>query len=155
MSHFLAHHWRSHVLAHTLIQGIGGANRSSIGLVLGRIPQPSFPHATGAVHLGDTSNVDGSEGALRNPENHTFGLPIIGCASSLLPRRVGVRAHMLEVIWNGRRFQCHRRPPRWLQYLRVRHQLEGTWIHYGPGKRLHLQMLPMTYSIIRVRGICR
>jgi hypothetical protein len=42
--------------AHSLIQGIGGALRSSIELVLGRILQPSSPPATGAVRLGDTSD---------------------------------------------------------------------------------------------------
>ena len=82
--------------AHSLIQGIGGASRSSIELVLGRIPRPSSPPATGAVRLGDTSDVDGSEGALSNPESHTFGLPVVGGAGSLLPRRAGVRAHTLE-----------------------------------------------------------
>jgi hypothetical protein len=82
--------------AHSLIQGIGGASRSSIELVLGRIPQPSSPPATGAVRLGDRSDVDGSEGALSNPESHTFGLPVVGGAGSLLPRRAGVRAHTLE-----------------------------------------------------------
>jgi len=82
--------------AHSLIQGIGGASRSSIELVLGRVPQPSSPPATGAVRLGDTSDVDGSEGALSNPESHTFGLPAVGGAGSLLPRRAGVRARTLE-----------------------------------------------------------
>jgi hypothetical protein len=80
--------------AHSLIQGIGGASRSSIELVLGHMP--SSPPATGAVRLGDTSDVDGSEGALSNPESHTFGLPVVGGAGSLLPRRAGVRAHTLE-----------------------------------------------------------
>ena len=82
--------------AHSLIQGIGGASRSSIELVLGRMPQPSSPPATGAVRLGDASDVEGSEGALSNPESHTFGLPVVGGAGSLLPRRAGVRAHTLE-----------------------------------------------------------
>src|SRR6266478_2038102 len=82
--------------AHSLIQGIGGASRSSIELVLGRMSRPGSPPATGAVRLGDTSDVDGSEGALSNPESHTFGLPVVGGAGSLLPRRAGVRAHTLE-----------------------------------------------------------
>jgi hypothetical protein len=82
--------------AHSLIQGIGGASRSSIELVLGRMPQSSSPPAIGAVRLGDTSDVDGSEGALSNPESHTFGLPVVGGAGSLLPRRAGMRAHTLE-----------------------------------------------------------
>jgi hypothetical protein len=60
------------------------------------MPQPSSPPATGAVRLGDSSDVDGSEGALSNPESHTFGLPVVGGAGSLLPRRAGVRAHTLE-----------------------------------------------------------
>jgi hypothetical protein len=70
--------------AHSLIQGIVGAFRSSIELVLGYMPR--FPPATGAVCLGDTSDIDGSEGALNNPESHTFGLPVVdslvalGCA---------------------------------------------------------------------------
>jgi hypothetical protein len=81
--------------AHSLIQGIGDASRSSIELVLGRVT-PGSPLAAGAVRLGDTSDVDGSEGALSNPESHTFGLPVVGGAGSLLPRRAGVRAHTLE-----------------------------------------------------------
>jgi hypothetical protein len=79
---------------HSLIQGIGGTSRSSIELVLGHIPS-SHP-ATGAMRLGDMSDVDGSEGALSNPASHTFGLPVVGGAGSLLPRRAGLRAHMLE-----------------------------------------------------------
>jgi len=82
--------------AHSLIHGIGGASRSSIELVLGRVSRPGSPPATGAVRLGDTSDLDGSEGALSNPENHTFGLPVVGGAGSLLPRRAGVRALALE-----------------------------------------------------------
>ena len=82
--------------AHGLIQGIGDASRSSIELVLGRMPQPSSPPATGAVRLCEASDVEGSEGALSNPESHTFGLPVVGGAGSLLPRRAGVRAHTLE-----------------------------------------------------------
>jgi hypothetical protein len=70
--------------------------RSSIGLVLGRMPQPSSPPATGARRLGDASDVDGSEGTLSNPESHTFGLPVVGGAGNLLPRRAGVRARTLE-----------------------------------------------------------
>ena len=80
--------------AHNLIQGIGGASRSGIELILGHMP--SSPPATGAVRLGDTSDVDGSEGALSNPESHTFGLHVVGGTGSLLPRRTGMRAHMLE-----------------------------------------------------------
>jgi hypothetical protein len=76
------------------IPGIGGASRSSIRLVLGHMP--GSPPATGAVRLGDTSDVDGSEGALSNPESHTFGLPVVGGAGSLLPQRAGARARMLE-----------------------------------------------------------
>ena len=82
--------------AHSLVQGIGGASRSSIELVLGRVPRPGSPPANGAVRLGDTSDVDGSEGALSNPESHTFGLPVVGGAGSLLPRSTGVRARTLE-----------------------------------------------------------
>jgi hypothetical protein len=80
--------------AHSPIQGIGGASRSSIELVLGHMT--SSPPATGAVRLGNMSNVDGSEGVLNNPESHTFGLPVVGGGGSLLPRRAGVRAHTLE-----------------------------------------------------------
>ncbi|KAN0115701.1 hypothetical protein V8E52_006647 [Russula decolorans] len=76
------------------VSGIGGASRSSIELVLGHMP--GSPPATGAVHLGDTSDVNGSEGALSNPESHTFGLPVVGGAGSLLPRRAAVHAHTLE-----------------------------------------------------------
>ncbi|KAF8497933.1 hypothetical protein F5888DRAFT_1803385 [Russula emetica] len=46
--------------AHSLIQGIGGALRSSIELVLGRMSQPSSPPATGTVRLGDASDVNGT-----------------------------------------------------------------------------------------------
>jgi len=42
------------------------------------------------VRLGDTSDVDGSEGALGNPESHTFSLPVVGGAGSVLPRQAGV-----------------------------------------------------------------
>ena len=76
------------------VQCIGRASQSSIELDLGHMP--SAPPATGAVLLGDTSDVDGSRGALSNPESHTFGLPVVGSASSLLPRRAGVRARTLE-----------------------------------------------------------
>src|SRR5216684_3744831 len=65
----------SRARAHSLAHGIGGASRSSIELVLGHVSQPGSPPATGAVRLGDTSDLDGSEGALSNPESHTFGLP--------------------------------------------------------------------------------
>jgi hypothetical protein len=57
---------------------------------------PSSLPATGAVRPGDTSNVDGSEGALSNPESHMFGLPVVGGSGSLLPRRAGERTHTLE-----------------------------------------------------------
>ncbi|KAF8482280.1 hypothetical protein F5888DRAFT_1847754 [Russula emetica] len=81
--------------AHCLIQGFGGTSWFSIELVLGHMPQPSSPLATGAVRLGVTSDVDGSEGALSNLESHTFGLSVAG-GVSLLPWRAGVRARMLE-----------------------------------------------------------
>src|SRR5258708_36760999 len=74
--------------AHSLIHGIGGASRSSIELVLGRVSRPGSLPATGAVRLGDTSDVDGSEGALSSPESPPFGLPVVGGA--------GVRARTLE-----------------------------------------------------------
>ena len=80
--------------AHSLIQGIGGASRSSIELVLGHMP--SSPPATGAVCLGDMSDVDRSEGVLSNPESHMFGLPVVGSAGSLLPQRAGVHSRTLE-----------------------------------------------------------
>ncbi len=76
--------------------GHWGALQSGIELVLGHVSQPGSPPATGAVRLGNASDVDGSEGALSNPENHTFGLPVVGGAGSLLPRRAGVRALALE-----------------------------------------------------------
>ena len=73
--------------AHSLIHSIGGASRSSIELVLGRVGGQPGP-ASGAVRLGDSSDADGSEGALNNPESHTFGLPPLvgGPTSSMLPR---------------------------------------------------------------------
>jgi hypothetical protein len=80
--------------ANAKILGIGGASESSIRLVLGHMP--SSPPATGAVCLGDTSDVDGSEGALSNPESHMFDLPVVGGAGSLLPQCAGARACTLE-----------------------------------------------------------
>lgn len=83
--------------AHSLIQSIGAASHSSIELVLGRTPS-SQP---GAVRLGDASDADASAsdgGALSNPENHTFGMPVIGGAGTALPRRAGVRARTLESV---------------------------------------------------------
>jgi hypothetical protein len=87
--------------AHGLIYGIGGESRSSVELVHGRIPQPSPPPDTGAVHLGDTSDMDGSEGALNNPESHTLSLPVVGgfapyCLAELGSLGPGVRARTLE-----------------------------------------------------------
>ena len=79
--------------AHSLIQGIGGVSWSHIELVLDRMPQPGSPPTTGAMRLGDTSDIDGSEGALSNPESHTFGLPVVGGTGSLLPWHAGVHAH--------------------------------------------------------------
>lgn len=81
--------------AHSLIQSIAGASHSSIELVLGRTPS-SQP---GAVRLGDISDADASAsdgGALSNPENHTFGMPVVGGAGTALPRRAGMRARTLE-----------------------------------------------------------
>ncbi|KAF8483047.1 hypothetical protein F5888DRAFT_1812717 [Russula emetica] len=75
--------------AHSLIQGFGGALRSSIELVLGRMSQPSSPPATGTVRLGDASDVNGSVGALSNPESHTFGLKHIILTNT---------THLLEVL---------------------------------------------------------
>ena len=72
--------------AHNLIRGIGGTSRSSIELILGHILQPSSPPATGAVCLDNTSDVNRSQGVLSNLESHSFGLPIIGGAGSLLLR---------------------------------------------------------------------
>ena len=65
---------------HSLIHGIGSALWSSIELVFRCISQPGSPPATGAVCLGDMSNVDGSEGILSNLESHIFSLPIVGSA---------------------------------------------------------------------------
>jgi len=81
--------------AQSLIHSIGDASRSSIELVLGRVGQPG--PASGAVRLGDSSDADGSEGALSNPESHTFGLPpLVGGPGSMLPRRTGARARTLD-----------------------------------------------------------
>ncbi|KAI9456816.1 hypothetical protein BJY52DRAFT_1187652 [Lactarius psammicola] len=81
--------------AHSLIQSIADASHSSIELVLGRTPS-SQP---GAVRLGEASDADASAsdgGALSNPENHTFGMPVVGGAGTALPRRAGMRARTLE-----------------------------------------------------------
>ena len=53
--------------AHSLIQGIGGASRTSIELVLGRIPEPSYSPTTGTSCLGDASDIDESEGGAEQP----------------------------------------------------------------------------------------
>ncbi|KAI0299996.1 hypothetical protein B0F90DRAFT_1926006 [Multifurca ochricompacta] len=81
--------------AHSLIQSIAGASRSSIELVLGRVP-PSA--GAGAMRLEDSlSDATSDGGASSNPENHTFGMPVVGGAGSvLLPRRAGIRARTLE-----------------------------------------------------------
>ncbi|KAN0116021.1 hypothetical protein V8E52_006327 [Russula decolorans] len=68
---------------------------SDLFLLLPRMPRAanqSSPPATGALLLpvGNTSDVEGSEGALSNPERHTFDLPVIGGIGSLLPRHVSV-----------------------------------------------------------------
>lgn len=106
----------------------------------------SSPPATGAVLLGDTSDVDGSDGALNNPESHTFGLPIVGGAGSKLRGALGCVRIRLRAIRDGRRFQCHRRPPRrWrlrllpLQCWRVLDRLEGRWHHQSQGAVDHLR----------------
>ena len=81
---------------HSLIHGIGSALWSSIELILGYVLQLGSPLATGTMCLGNMSNVNGSKGALSNPESHMFGLPIVGNAGSLLPQYTRVHAHMLE-----------------------------------------------------------
>jgi hypothetical protein len=80
--------------AHSLIQSIAGASHSSVELVLGRTPSTSQHHQPTRIGVGDDSASDG--GALSNPENHTFGMPVVGGAGSSLPRRAGVRARTLE-----------------------------------------------------------
>jgi hypothetical protein len=67
-------------------------------LLLGRVPRQSSSPAAGFLRLpvGDTSDVEGSEGALSNPESHTFSLPVIGGIGSFLPRHARVRACTLE-----------------------------------------------------------
>lgn len=87
------------VRAHSLIQSIAGASRSSVELVLGRTPSSQ----AGAVRLGDAYDVEADAsasdgGALSNPENYTFGLPAVGGAGTALPRRAGMRAHTLESV---------------------------------------------------------
>src|SRR5258708_846907 len=58
------------------------ASQTSIELVFGHVSQPRSAPATGAVCLGDTSDVDRSKGMLSDPESHTFGLPVVGSAQS-------------------------------------------------------------------------
>ena len=100
--------------AHSLIQSIAGASRSSVELVLGRTPSSSQQQQQqpGAMIrlAGDASDIDvdadasaSDGGALSNPENHTFGMPVVGGAGTALPRRAGMRAHTLE--------STHRTPP--------------------------------------------
>ena len=45
-------------------------SQSRIELVLGHVVQTGSPLVAGAMRLGDTSDVDGSESALGNPEIH-------------------------------------------------------------------------------------
>jgi hypothetical protein len=78
--------------AHSLMQKIAGASRSSVELVLGRMSSTSQQHQP--MRIGGDSASDG--GALSNPENHTFGMPVVGGAGSSLPRHAGVRARTLE-----------------------------------------------------------
>jgi hypothetical protein len=69
-------------------------SRPCSDLLLACLPQQSSPPAaTGALRLplAETSDVEGSEGALSNSEC-MFGLPVIGGIGSLLPRHAGVRA---------------------------------------------------------------
>ena len=91
--------------AHSLIQSIAGASRSSVELVLGRTPssqQHQHQQQQQSVRLDDADvDVDpdasaSDGGALSNPENHTFGMPVVGGAGSALPRRAGMRARTLE-----------------------------------------------------------
>ena len=140
--------------AHSLIQGIGGASRSSIELVLGHMP--SSPPATGAVRLGDTSDVDGSEGALSNPESHTFGLPVVSGAGSLPPRHAGVRARTLESD-PGRSLvsvsSSSSAAATVLRCLCVRDQLEGRWRRQSLGAVVRVCGARLLYRLKRtVRG---
>jgi hypothetical protein len=68
----------------------------STSLVLGRARAHSLIQDIGGTLRSNTSDVDGSEGALSNPESHTSGLPVVGGTGNLLPWRAGVRAHTLE-----------------------------------------------------------
>jgi hypothetical protein len=78
--------------AQSLIHSISGASRSSIELVLGRTPG-----SPGAVRLsGGESSASASDGALSNPENHTFGVPGVGTGDGSLRRAGGARARTLE-----------------------------------------------------------
>ena len=87
--------------AHSLIQSIAGASRSSVELVLGRTPSSSQQHQQQQSMRLDDADIDADAsasdgGALSNPENHTFGMPVVGGAGSALPRRAGMRARTLE-----------------------------------------------------------
>ena len=99
------------------------------------------------MRLGDTFDVDGSEGVLSNPESHTFGLPVVGGAGSLLLRRAGMCAHALEGDPGRSSVQCHRRPPRRLRYLRVRDQLEGRWRHQSQGVVVRVRAARIIYHL--------
>ena len=74
--------------AHSLIQGIGGASRASIELVLGRIPEPSYSPTTGTSCLGDASDIDGSEGGAEQP-----GKPYVRFARRWWRRKLAAEAH--------------------------------------------------------------
>jgi hypothetical protein len=95
--------------AQSLIHGIGSASRSSLELVLGRTSGGPGP---GAVRLSGGESSDASEGALSNPESHTFGVPVVGGAGiSALPRRVGgarARARLRAIRIVHRRRPCRR-----------------------------------------------
>ena len=73
----------------------------SVELVLGRTPSSSQQHQQQQSMRLDDADVDADAsasdgGALSNPENHTFGMPVVGGAGSALPRRAGMRARTLE-----------------------------------------------------------
>jgi hypothetical protein len=110
--------------------------------------------ATGAVSLGDTSDVDRSEGAPSNPESHTFGLPVVGGAGSLLPRRAGVRAHTLEgdprrssVSVSSSSSAAAATAAVAAQCLCVRDRLEGRWPHQSQGAVVRVCVALLLYHL--------
>jgi hypothetical protein len=82
-------------------------------LLLGRVSQQISHPSTGALRLpvGDTSDVEGSEGALNNPESHTFGFPVMVELAAYCRCSLGcMHVVRFTAILGGPQCHCRRRP---------------------------------------------